>query len=204
MTAPQPRLRLHSVSNTASQPEALLARVATGDEAALTALYQACAKRVFGLALRIVIDRHTAEEVVVDTFTQVWQRAKSYVPARGEALPWVLSIARNRAIDRRRKQGNDLAVSHQHIADLALEVFARDASPEDHSAGRERAQRVRAAALALPRGQREALAAAFFAGMTHQEIASAQSVPLGTIKSRIRDGLLALKRALAGAVEEIR
>ncbi len=204
MTAPQPRLRLHSAVSPPAPPDVLLARIATGDEASLAALYQACAKRVMGLALRIVVDRHAAEEIVVDTFTQVWQRAKTYQPARGEALPWVLSIARHRAIDRRRKLGTELSVSPQHIADLALEVFAREPSPEERSATNERAARVRAAAQALPRGQREALAAAFFAGMTHQEIASAQSVPLGTIKSRIRDGMLALERALAGAVEEAR
>jgi RNA polymerase sigma-70 factor (ECF subfamily) len=203
MSAPRPRLRLHHNAEGPVRPETLLGRIASGDEAALTALYGQCAKRAFGLALRIVGDRQAAEEVVVDTFTQVWQRARSFQATRGDALAWVLGIARHRAIDRRRQNSAQKVLSHDDIADLALEVFARDAAPEDQSAAQERAKRVRAAALNLPRGQREALAAAFFAGLTHQEIASAQDLPLGTVKSRIRDGMLALKRALAGTVEEI-
>jgi len=179
-------------------------RIAAGDESGLTALYQALGSRVLGLALRIVGDRELAEEIVVDTFTLVWQRARTFSAARGDGCAWVLKIARHRAIDRRRQLNRRPEASHEEIADLAQHLFARSQTAEDEQMAMERVARVRAAAAALPRGQREALAAAFFAGMTHQETAAALAVPLGTVKSRIRDGLFALRRALAPAVEEPR
>jgi RNA polymerase sigma-70 factor (ECF subfamily) len=200
MLQPRPTLRLRSAT---SPPNAdLVGRIAARDEQGLTSLYQACSTRVFGLALRIVGDRHAAEEVVVDTFAQVWERAAGYHEGKGSVLAWVLNIARSRALDRRRRLGV-ARTGEGEIADLAAAVLAREAGPDAATAQAERERAVRAAAAALPRGQREALAAAFFAGLTHVEIAAALQVPLGTVKSRIRDGLLALRRALAGTVEEL-
>ncbi len=195
MSQPRPSLRLHPASAPPPLADAI-ARIVARDEQGLTVLYQACARRVLGLALRIVADRHAAEEVVVDTFKQVWDRAAGYHAGRGTVIAWVLTIARTRAVDRRRRLGLPRA-GQAEIADLAAAAFAREVTPADEIDQAERAARVRTATAALPRGQREALAAAFFSGLTHTEIATTLQVPLGTVKSRIRDGLLALRRALA-------
>lgn len=204
MAQPRPQLRLHGKPEPTPQLAELVARMASRDEAALSALYETCGPRVFGLAIRIVGDRHTAEEVTVDAFAQAWDRAPGYEPSKGTVLSWLLNMTRSRALDRRRRLGAKTPWSDVQVADLAAAMLAPDSSPEEVTHAAERAQRVRAAAAALPRGQREAIAAAFFAGMSHVEIATALAVPLGTIKSRIRDGMLALKRALSSTLEEAR
>ncbi|MEZ5962449.1 MAG: sigma-70 family RNA polymerase sigma factor [Planctomycetota bacterium] len=203
MVQPRPTLRLLDAAPAAADATALLGRIAARDEQALSELYRACAATVFGLALRIVGDRQAAEEVVVDTFAQVWERAKGYHQDKGTVLAWVRNIARSRALDRRRRLRPGRATQAE-VADLASGLLARDEGPAEASEQSERARRVREAAAALPRGQREALAAAFFVGLTHTEIATTLQVPLGTVKSRIRDGLGALRRALTVAEEENR
>lgn len=204
MAQPRPHLRLHGKTEPPLQFADLVTRMAARDETALTALYDACSKRVFGLALRVVGDRQAAEEVTIDAFAQAWERAAGYEPSKGNVLCWLLNLTRSRALDRRRRMGVRAPLSGSQVADLAAALLAPEASPEEASVAAERASRVRAAAAALPRGQREAIAAAFFAGMSHTEIAEALDVPLGTIKSRIRDGMLALQRALASTFEEVR
>lgn len=199
----RPQLRLHGKTEPPLQFVDLVTRMANRDETALGTLYDTCCKRVFGLALRIVGDRQVAEEVTIDAFAQAWDRAGGYEPSKGNVLCWLLNLTRSRALDRRRRMGVRAALSNTQVADLAAAVLAPEASPEETSVAAERAARVRSAAAALPRGQREAIAAAFFAGMSHTEIAKVLEVPLGTIKSRIRDGMLALKRALASTIEEV-
>jgi RNA polymerase sigma-70 factor (ECF subfamily) len=170
----------------------LVTRMADGDEAALAALYQATSARVHGLALRILGARDAAEEVVVDVYAQAWRLAPSYDPSKGSVATWLCVQARTRAIDLRRSRGRHRAL--QPLEDGEVEPTP---DPSELSVRTESATNVRRALRALPREQRRLVEAAFFGGMTHSEIAEAFGQPLGTVKTRIRAGLAALRRALA-------
>ena len=173
----------------------LLEGIAQGDEASLAALYDRYHLLSFSLALRVVNDRGRAEDVVQDAFLSVWRKAGSYVAGRGSVKTWLTSIVRNRAIDlvraRRESDGDDEAVL------LAL----RDPRPgvvEQVTASLDR-QTIRTAIGELPLEQRQAIAMAYFEGLSHSEIADATGLPLGTVKSRIRLGMHRLKGLLLDA-----
>ena len=173
----------------------LLEGIAHGDEASLAVLYDRYHLLSFSLALRVVNDRGRAEDVVQDAFLSVWRKAGSYVAGRGSVKTWLTSIVRNRAIDlvraRRESDGDDEAVL------LAL----RDPRPgvvEQVTASLDR-QTIRTAISELPLEQRQAIAMAYFEGLSHSEIADATGLPLGTVKSRIRLGMHRLKALLLDA-----
>jgi len=173
----------------------LLEGIAQGDEASLAALYDRYHLLSFSLALRVVNDRGRAEDVVQDAFLSVWRKAGSYVEGRGSVKTWLTSIVRNRAIDlvraRRESDSDDEAVL------LAL----RDPRPgvvEQVTASLDR-ETIRAAIVELPLEQRQAIAMAYFEGLSHSEIADATGLPLGTVKSRIRLGMHRLKGLLLDA-----
>lgn len=182
---------------------ALVARVALGDEGALRGLYDELAPRVLGLATQILRDRAAAEEAVVDVFAQVWRQAARYEPMKGSVATWITTLARTRAIDLRRSRARHATREAEIEADDA-EVF-RDAAPTpfETAAGLDRAERVQAALATLPHEQRRAVEAAFFGGLSHTEIAAAFGHPLGTVKTRIRSGLVALRTALAAVEGEV-
>ena len=146
----------------------LLSRIAGGDETALNELYEQTSARVFGLASKILKDRLLAEEATLDVFKQVWERgARAYDPARAKPLPWILMLTRSRALDRLRERGmrdRALLMNAEDIAEMATELRADGPGPAELSGQQERAEQVRWAASKLPRGQREAIAAAFFGG----------------------------------------
>jgi RNA polymerase sigma-70 factor (ECF subfamily) len=175
--------------------EALLHRIAGGDEAALHALYGQTARRVLGLATRILRDAFSAEEATADVFAQVWREARDFDPARGSVLTWLLTLTRTRALDRRRSL--DRHARRRDALDLAAEMCAQGPDPVASSGQREQAGRVHQALGALPSEQREAIASSFLWGLSHSEAAEALGVPLGTIKTRIRLGIGALRRSLA-------
>jgi RNA polymerase sigma-70 factor (ECF subfamily) len=179
----------------------LVGLAAVGNESALEALYDATSPRVFGLALRILGDRSAAEEAVLDVYTQVWRESTRFDPARGSVLVWLLTLTRSRAIDLLR------ARARQAGREEGLEAAGRlpDSAPgpEESNAAGQRARIVRRALEGLPPVQRRAIAAAYFDGLTHTEIARALGEPLGTIKTRIRSGLAALRQALAVEKENL-
>jgi len=177
--------------------ENLLVRVAGGDESALRELYDRTSRRVFGLALAVLRDRAAAEDVALEVFVQAWQQASRFDPGVGSVLSWLGNIARTRAIDAWRARQRQAA--RQAPLDVAaLDALASDAAgPEARGLQAERAARVAAALDALPVEQRRVVRAAFYTGLTHTEIAAAFGQPLGTVKTRIRNGLLALRAALA-------
>jgi RNA polymerase sigma-70 factor, ECF subfamily len=181
----------------------LMPAVAAGDQSAFRALYDATAGRVLGLALQVLRDRAAAEEALVEVYAQVWRQAARYDPEKGSVLSWIATIARTRAVDVRR--GRSRALERRATLDEVELAALCDAGPGpvDATADGERARLVRAALDALPREQRRALEAAFFGGLSHSEIAEALGQPLGTVKTRIRSGLAALRAALASAEGEI-
>ena len=175
----------------------LLRRIATRDREALAELYDQVAGPLFSLALRILGDQPEAEEVVQDVFVQIWDKATTFDPAMGSPLHWALSIARNRSIDRlrSRQRRSRLATELQEFVDVAAdEPNVRASLAEDELAA------VRSAVKSLPVDQRRAIEMAFFGGFTHPEIADALKEPLGTVKARIRRGMLKLRESLQAYV----
>jgi RNA polymerase sigma-70 factor (ECF subfamily) len=177
----------------------LVKRVATGDDAALGELYDATVGRVNGLALRILRSVPEAEEVVADVFHQVWRQAARFDPARGTAAAWIATIARTRALDRLRQLRR---ADREHGDATPEHDGAPDAGPEDLLLTVERGSAVHAALRTLAPVQRELLGLAFFRGLSHGEIAEATALPLGTVKTHIRRGLLALQDQLPGFAPE--
>ena len=175
---------------------ALLARIATGDQAALAALYDRLAGLLTATARRILGDAAEAEDIVHDAFLVIWDKAADFDPARGSPLAWTLTLVRRRAIDRlrsRHRRGELLAASAPE--DLGYHEPAGDSAPLAADLA-ERSTLVRSALSDLPAEQRRALELAFFSGLTHEQIARQLASPLGTIKARIRRGLLKLRETL--------
>lgn len=173
----------------------LVALTAQGDQAALATLYDRTSPHVFGLILRILNNREAAEEVTLDVYTQVWRQAHTYDPTRGTPGAWLMTLARTRAIDRVRAG----AAEYGRIDSLdAIELFASDEeTPEQEVEGQERRRYVQQALAVLTAEQRQAVALAYFYGLSQSEIAEKLQVPLGTVKTRIRLGMIKLREALA-------
>lgn len=184
-----------------TQLQAWLARVVRQDETALAAFYRATAARVHGLALRVLRHAQLAEEVVEDTYWQVWRQAPRYDATRGPALAWLLTIARSRALDALRAHRRNTAqtISTDSLGEALDAELADPAAGDDPQAWLSALQAgagVQAALLALDALPRQLVALAFFRGLTHEEIALQTSLPLGTVKSHIRRALTLLRERL--------
>jgi RNA polymerase sigma-70 factor (ECF subfamily) len=179
----------------AADDRELVWRVTAGDADALAWLYDRYASTVCALALRITGRRAEAEEITQEVFWQVWKHTTRFDPARASFSAWVLIMTRNRALDgvRARTSGGDAAkrAAREHDADSSPGV-----TPERELALEERARAVRKALAQLPATQREALELAYYRGLTHAEIAQATGDPLGTVKSRIAQGIRKLRALL--------
>jgi RNA polymerase sigma-70 factor (ECF subfamily) len=172
--------------------EELLHRIANGDREALGIFYDQVAALLFSVAARILGDSLEAEEVIQDVFVQIWQKSATFDPALGKALPWALGITRNRAVDRirGRQRHARLLAEFQALPNPATEIQTAQDLPTD-----ERKLIVQALA-SLPADQKESIELAFFAGLTHVEISERLEEPVGTIKARIRRGMLKLRESL--------
>jgi RNA polymerase sigma-70 factor (ECF subfamily) len=175
--------------------ETLMERLAAGsDERALSDLYDRYQAQMYGLAMRITRDPALAQDAVQEAFVGVWRNAAKYAVGRSTVRTWVLSITHHRAIDILRRRRPTSALPEVETAEPALtapDVWPEVAQTLDRAA-------VGAAMAALSEPQREALQLAYFEGLTQVEIAERTGTPLGTVKSRVRLGLLALRRALEG------
>ena len=161
------------------------------DEEALARLYEAMAGKVYGLALRITRNVQTAEEVVEDTFWQIWRQAPRFDPVRGNASAWVMTMTRSRALDALRRV--DPAASD---ADVGESEEASADGPEVLLASRQAGRKLDAALANLDPLPRQLVALAFFRGLSHEEIAIHMGLPLGTVKSHIRRALVRLRDIL--------
>jgi RNA polymerase sigma-70 factor (ECF subfamily) len=176
----------------------LVQSIAAGDQLALHALYERANRSVFTLTMRITRNRQAAEELTLDVFHDVWRNASKYDPAAGSVLGWILNQARSRAIDRARFE------SRQKRVDPGSEEWRNWTAPrdcEDAIALRQQTQLLRQALGVLTPGEHRAIEAAYFSELTYAEAAEQLNEPLGTIKSRIRSGLVKLRRALNGEEE---
>jgi RNA polymerase sigma-70 factor (ECF subfamily) len=168
--------------------------MARGDDSAVAGLYDATSRVVFGLAARILGDAQAAEEVVLDVYLQAWRQASSYAAGRGSPLAWLLTIARSRAIDRRRSGA--LRRRRERPLSRGFEVAWAGGGPEAAGLEAEERRRVMAALARLPAEQQRAIELAFFQGLTHAEIARKLGEPVGTVKTRIRLGMMKLRSLL--------
>jgi RNA polymerase sigma-70 factor (ECF subfamily) len=173
----------------------LLRRVAAGDRHALGELYDQIAAPLFSICFRIVGNQHDAEEVMQDVFVQIWSKAATFDAGLGAPFHWTAGIARNRAIDRVRS-GKRRARLHEELQEVATGESAGPPHPATSDLAANELATVRQAVGALPADQRRALELAFFAGLSHAEIAGTTGEPLGTVKARIRRGLLKLRDTL--------
>ncbi|MBO0857466.1 MAG: sigma-70 family RNA polymerase sigma factor [Chloracidobacterium sp.] len=172
----------------------LVERVATGDQSALAELYDATNRLIYSLVLRVLGDMSSAEEVLIDVYTQVWRQAASYDANRGAPMAWMATIARSRAIDRLRSGWQQ---RRKEPIDILGDAPANVASPEESATASERQRFVREALNLLTPEQRQVIELAYYSGLSHSEIAEKLSQPLGTVKTRTRLGMMKLREALA-------
>jgi len=171
----------------------LVEAIATGEQAALRAIYARTHRLVFTLAFRICGNRELAEEVTLDVFHDVWRKAAQYEPAGGSVVSWIMIQARSRAIDRlrfeqRKKRVHPLPNAPEDV-DAGAAAAAMDA--------RQRRRTLEGALSTLTPHERAAIETAFFAGLTYAETADVLDEPLGTVKTRVRSALIKLRKALA-------
>ncbi len=182
--------------NAAATLDGLLGRVAAGDQAAFGALYDGTAPRLLGLIKRILIDHSQSEEVAQDVFLEIWQTAARFDRSKGSALSWMFTMAHRRAIDRVR--------SSQAGRDRDVKIGIRDTPREfDHVSEfvevKIESERVKVAMQSLTELQQQAIALAYYGGYTQTEVADMLSIPLGTVKTRLRDGMIRLRDELGVA-----
>lgn len=173
----------------------LVERLRAQDQTALDALYERYSRVVYAIALRIVGQATEAEDVVVDSFWQVWQQAATYDASRGQLRAWIVTIARSRALDRLRVLRRSPLADAEEVAVAGREAIADD-DPEQAAWLSQKSAIVRTAMASLPREQRQALELAYYHGMSQSEIAERLGEPLGTIKTRVRLGMIKLREQL--------
>ncbi|MFQ5739006.1 MAG: sigma-70 family RNA polymerase sigma factor [Acidobacteriota bacterium] len=178
---------------------ALIQEIEDGRQDALAILYHRTRRRVYAQILRILNDQAEAEEVTSDVYFQVWRRAASYDPSRGRTMPWLLMLARSRALDRLRSGKRRQQV--EEATKGSLDGVADTTDPERDSLLSEQRRQVRAALRKLSPEQRRLIESGYFRGLSHREMAAEMGMPLGTIKTRIRLGKLKLRRYLSPLCE---
>ncbi len=185
-----------SVDEQTIDDRSLMVRVTQGDEGALSELYDHYSRLVFSVAYHLLGRRELAEDVTLETFTRVWERAHTYDPDRSQVSTWLTHIARYRAIDLLRRESSRPEGNSIRWTDLSFELPGKTHNPESHAQMSLQRQRVRTAIAALPEEQQAALALAYFQGLTHGEVAEILGEPLGTVKGRIRAAMQKLRYSL--------
>jgi RNA polymerase sigma-70 factor, ECF subfamily len=203
---PRRRARMTSVTSAGTPPPderqqvdaQLMRRAAQGDRDAFAALYDRFSAPLYAAALRILHDSTEAQDVVHDTFVALWEKAAMFDATRGSAFSWAVTLVRNRAIDRaRRRRRRAELLADSAPGDLGYAGSDGGLNSGESAEIDDDARAVRAAVAQLPMEQQRALELAFFGGLTQEEIAQKLSQPLGTVKARIRRGLLKLRDLLA-------
>ena len=178
----------------------LLQSIARGDEQALASLYDRYRLILFSLVLRILHSREEAEDVLQELFLQVWKRASDFDESRGRPFTWLVTLARSRAIDRLRS----LNSRERAVNESARETPEAWADAVDDAIKSEQGEIVRRALVELPEEQRRALLLAYFEGLTQTEIAARLGSPLGTVKTRMRAGMIKLRELLHDQMSSLR
>lgn len=187
-----PRLRMSATETPQSELNELLLRTASRDRRAFEDLYQRTSPRLLGVCTRMLADRSEAEEVLQEAFIAVWQRGHSFDPTRSNALTWLVSLTRNKAIDRLRQRPDAAPESSFDVESVVDE----DPTPASQAEQGEEYRRLENCLKELDSKQRRSIQEAFFSGITYPALAARAKVPLGTMKSWIRRGLLQLRECL--------
>ena len=174
----------------------LIALIVQKNEQALAELYDRSHRLIFSVAFNIVGRQEDAEEITLDVFTSVWEKAHTYQQDRAKPNTWLTRMARNKAIDLLRRENVRPSKHSISWSDVSPEPTSQILSPEAIAKEEAEKQRIRQAVAALPETQQEVLALAYFKGYSHSEIASTLDLPLGTVKGRIRSGMQKLRAAL--------
>ena len=199
-TAPDSRgaARMSTATESDRQRDVeLLARIAQGDEQAFAQFYRRSADGLYGLALKMMNDPGEAEDVLQDGFSYMWRKAATYDSARSSPFTWAVMIVRNKAIDRLRTRQRQARIVEKSTVEF-LHFADSDNISSREPERREQCAQVRAALAEIPSEQKQVVELAFFGGLTHEQIAQQLDAPLGTIKARIRRGLLRLRDCLKG------
>ena len=197
--------RLGMVASKNRDDLRLMEAIKAGEAAALEALYARYARAVLGVCRRILGDPRDAEEAMLDAFAQVWEHGDRYDPGRASPLSYLMTVARSRAIDRARSVGRHGRLLSNEDEAVLVDLGSQEpilASPLTLLLSAENRGVVEGALRGLPAEQREAVELAFFEGLSHREVADRLAAPLGTVKTRIRQGLLRLRDGLYAAVRE--
>ncbi len=171
----------------------LMARVARGDQTAFAQIYDSTSRSVFGIVLRVLRDRAQAEEVTQEVYVEAWRHASRFDAGRGSASSWLNTIAHRKAVDRVRSAERSAARDQRHYE---FETTLPEPDVSDVVVARDDGRRVRDALQLLPEAQRTALELAYFDGRSQREVAEYLKVPLGTVKTRIRDAMKKLRNHL--------
>lgn len=173
--------------------EDLITAVGRGDRVAFAALYDAVSSRVLGLVIRLLRDRSQSEEVAQEVLLEIWQNAARFESTRGSAMSWILTIAHRRAVDRIRSAQK----SHERDLKIGIREMEREFDSVTESVEiRIENERVKRAMSRLTPLQREAVVLAYYGGYTHSEMAQILRIPIGTVKTRLRDGMIRLRDEL--------
>jgi RNA polymerase sigma-70 factor, ECF subfamily len=195
VAAMDPTLRSLELMKSGEILAGLLSQIARNDEQAMAELYDRTRHIVYGLVLRMLRERTAAEDTTQEIYMLIWRKAEMFDPARGSAMGWIVTLSRNRALDKMR---SSKAILGQENSSERLDAFhSPDPDPEQTSAVSERAQLVHRSLALLPPDQRRVLEMAFFDGLSQSEIASRTALPLGTVKTRIRIGMRRLREQLS-------
>ncbi len=178
----------------------LIRRIAMADRAAFEEFYEKYSGIIYSTALRVLNDVADAEEVAQEVFFMIWEKAPMYDVTRGKPLTWAVTMTRNKAIDRIRSVQRRIRLREEATAEADQDDFIHDRRPFDDVDSQEKGAMVRAAVLKLNDEQREVIEMAYFGGLTQNEIAERLGEPLGTIKARIRRGMMRLRKIIGSPV----
>jgi len=178
----------------------LIRRIGLADSSAFEELYQRYSGVVYSTAYRVLNSAADAEEVAQEVFFMIWEKSPMFDAARGKPITWVLTMTRNKSIDRLRSLQRRFRLQDEVEKETSTDDFIHERRPADEIDAMEKGQIVRSAVMKLNREQREVIEMAYFGGLTQQEIASRLHEPLGTVKARIRRGMFRLKKIVGSAI----
>jgi RNA polymerase sigma-70 factor (ECF subfamily) len=195
-TPPRSKARTPEQLSQDAADRELMRQVVAADEEAFGSFYRRFAPALFSMIYNIVQDQKTAEDVLQESFVQMWKKAATYDGSRSSVFTWAVMISRNRAIDRLRSRQRRARTSEAAAVEASVQPQFNGEQPDDLLGEGEERNRIRKALKHLPDAQRDAIDLAFFRGLTQAEISTQIGAPLGTVKARIRRGLLALRDLL--------
>lgn len=178
----------------------LIRRIGLADPAAFEEFYSRYSGVVYSTAYRVLNSAADAEEVALEVFFMIWEKSPMFDSARGKPITWVLTMTRNKSIDRLRSLQRRFRLQDEVEKESSVDDFIHERRPADEIDAMEKGQIVRSAVMKLSREQREVIEMAYFGGLTQQEIASRLDEPLGTVKARMRRGMVRLKKIVGTSI----